>query len=273
MKFNGYKFEYMRYGVGDRVYHGPDGEPILRKGELRDLGVLMSDTARFDAHIKAVASRGRQQAGWVLRSFVTREVQPMMTLYKSTVLPLMEYCCQLWCPRTVGLIRDLEAVQRTYTSRITSLQNMNYWERLSALNLYSLERRRERYIILYTWKIVRGMVPNIGSGGAGGITVAVNLRLGRLCKVPGVSRRAPVSIQSMIESLFAVIGPRLFNCLPKDLRNSDQSLPTFKSKLDDFLRSIPDKPSLPHYHQAAAGNGLLQQLAQMRAEGRFIAQI
>jgi hypothetical protein len=34
--------------------------------------------------------------------------------------------------------------------------------RLKALKLYSLERRRERYTVLYMWKIIRGLVPNPG---------------------------------------------------------------------------------------------------------------
>jgi hypothetical protein len=37
-----------------------------------------------------------------------------------------------------------------------------YWERLQRLGLYSLQRRRDRYFILYTWKITE-MVPNLKS--------------------------------------------------------------------------------------------------------------
>ena len=33
--------------------------------------------------------------------------------------------------------------------QITEAQHLNYWERLHELKLYSLQRRRERYIIIY----------------------------------------------------------------------------------------------------------------------------
>ena len=35
---------------------------------------------------------------------------------------------------------------------------MNYWDKLSELHLYSQERRRERYQVIFLWKISQGMV-------------------------------------------------------------------------------------------------------------------
>ena len=32
---------------------------------------------------------------------------------------------------------------------------------LEVLKLYSLQRRRERYGIIYVWKIINGLVPNL----------------------------------------------------------------------------------------------------------------
>ena len=51
----------------------------------------------------------------------------------------------------------IEAIQRTFTYKITEVQHLNYWERLQELKLYSLQRRRERYIIIYIWKITQHM--------------------------------------------------------------------------------------------------------------------
>ena len=53
---------------------------------------------------------------------------------------------------------------RSYSTNVC-IQNyctaLNYWERLHELKLYSLQRCRERYIIIYIWKITQHMVPNI----------------------------------------------------------------------------------------------------------------
>jgi hypothetical protein len=74
----------------------------------------------------------------------------MIILFRALVFPNLEYCCQLWSPLKAGAVRKLEAVQRTFMHRINGMRelNLNHWERLKHLGLYSLERRRERYIIL-----------------------------------------------------------------------------------------------------------------------------
>ena len=44
---------------------------------------------------------------------------------------------------------------------------------------------------------------------------------------------------------FQVAGPRLFNCLPKYLRNTKNcSIEEFKEKLDAFLTRVPDEPKV-----------------------------
>ena len=60
-----------------------------------------------------------------------------------------EYCCQLWNPWKAKDIQAIEAIQLTFTYKITGAQDLNYWERQHELKLYSLQRRRERYIIIY----------------------------------------------------------------------------------------------------------------------------
>ena len=99
--------------------------------------------------------------GWVLRVFQSRKRSLMLTLLKSLVIPLLEYCCQLWVPWKAKDIQAIEAIQRTFTFKITEVQHLNYYERLHELKLYSLQRRCERYIIIYIQKITQHMVPNI----------------------------------------------------------------------------------------------------------------
>ena len=47
------------------------------------------------------------------------------------------------------------------------------------------------------------------------------------------------------------MGARLFNAIPVALREFNDSLITFKSKLDGFLGGVEDKPPLPGYYDAA----------------------
>ena len=55
----------------------------------------------------------------------------------------------------------IEQVQRAFTKHITGICDLSYSKRLETLKLYSLQRRRERYSIIYVRKIVERFVPNL----------------------------------------------------------------------------------------------------------------
>ena len=269
MTLNSSKFQHLRYSGGLEMelscYCDPDGNQIQISDQVKDLGVIMSSSGKFEDQIEAVVSKSRQTCGWILRVFRSRQREVMLQLFKSMVLPIVEYCCLLWSPLSLGLIRKVESVQRSFTNKIDDMREIDYWERLKALNLYSLERRRDRYFIFYIWKIVNGLVPNIECEGEG-ISTTHSLRRGTLCNIPPINTRCRASVQTMKECSIVVHGCRLFNAVPRELREFRGSSETFKRKLDTFLSSVPDKPALVNYHQPSAGNGLLSQLAQLRAE-------
>ena len=58
---------------------------------------------------------------------------PMLTHLKSLLIPLLEYCCQLWNPFKAKYIKAIEATQRTFTNKILKCNN---WEGLQNLKLY-----------------------------------------------------------------------------------------------------------------------------------------
>ena len=121
------------------------------------------------------------------------------------------------------------------------LKCLNYWERLQSLHLYSQERRMERYRAVYTWKILEGAVPNCG------LTWIHHPKMGRMCVIPPLSK-AGTGIQSIRDSLFQVTGLKIFNSLPRELRDKvGCSVTTWKNHLDLLLSDIPDQPILPGY--------------------------
>ena len=128
--------------------------------ELKDLGVRISPDLSWKSQIRSVVSKGRSVSAWVLSVFRSRETEVMMTLYKTYVRSQLEYCSILWHPQTIEDIESIEGVQRSFTSKIVGLSDKNYWERLEILSLMSLQRRRERYILIMMWKIHRGFIPN-----------------------------------------------------------------------------------------------------------------
>ena len=93
MAFNDKKFEILRYGKNSAlkegtVYVSNTGKNIEEKVHVRDLGVIMSNTANFKDHINHVTKSSSQLASWILRTFESRNVDVMLTLWKSIVLPI-----------------------------------------------------------------------------------------------------------------------------------------------------------------------------------------
>ena len=242
MVFNDDKFECLRYGkfcnvTNNTVYMSNNNMPIEIKPYVRDLGVLMSSSAGFADHINAKVLSANKKAAWILRTFRGREPELMLTLWKSLVLPLLDYCCQLWAPCSVGQIQQLEKVQREYLNKIWGMSRLNYWEQLSTFKLYSLQRRRERYIIIYVWKILENLVPNFG------IKSYINPRTGRFCIVPHVRSTVSSRVRTIRFASLSVNGPRLFNAMPQCVRNMvGCSTEIFKATLDKYIVSVPDEP-------------------------------
>ena len=91
-----------------------------------------------------------------------------------------------------------------------------------------------------------------------------NPRRGRLCIVRAVNKNTQLQVKRAIEGSLAVKGARLFNLLPRDIRdtvlNSNKSVIPFKTKLDNFLTTIPDQPTVPTRRRPALTNSLVDQI-------------
>ena len=174
----------------------------------------------------------------------------MMTLFKSLVRSLLEYCCPLWIPHKVSDIAALESVQRTFTSKIWGLQHLDYWSRLKALGLMSLQRRRERYVIIHMWKILNGIAPNDID-----IKFSSPSRSGIMAKIPSLSKSSSMMNQSIYDHSFAVLGPKLWNKIPGHL-HSMADPQVFKTELTKFLTQFPDRPPVKGY-KIINGNSIL----------------
>ena len=120
-------------------------------------------------------------------------------------------------------------------------------------------------MIIYVWKIINGMAPNLTSD-IGKIETYMNSRKGLQCRRSPLMGGAPPRIATLRENSFAVVGPKLFNCVERETREFEGEFDGFKRKLDKFLSKIPDKPSLPHYTQTARSNSIIDQVAQMRLD-------
>ena len=128
------------------------------------------------------------------------------------------------------------------------------------LKLYSLQRRGERYIIIYICKVT-----------AYGAKTFKTWNI--VCYSEPTNRNSAPSLQ---ENAITAFGPWLYNSLPKYPRDIESvKTEKFKLELDKFLKLIPDEPKMPNYVTAAGStsilhpNFVLYQLTHLRAQGIY----
>ena len=278
MEFNDKKFQAIRYyvtlDIGSYVDSG--GADIAFINNVRDLGIIMSHDLTFKEHINIASAKGKRMAGWILRVFTSRAPYLMKTLLKQLVLPRIEYCCVIWCPSSQELIRQLESVQRYFTKKIYFSEEdtkPDYWERLKILKIFSAERRRERYIIIYTWKVLHNLYPNPGlklnevfvnahdQHPAHGIHIErYNERTGIIIgHIASPTLPKELKAHSILNKCCT-----LFNCMPSHLRRPTETTASsdflkFKGCLDKWLATIPDQPTVPGRFRPAQTNSILHQ--------------
>ena len=179
----------------------------------------------------------------------------MLTIWKTLIQSKLDYCSQLWSPSDQSTINKLESVARHFTSQIDGMSGQDYWERLQSLRLYSQERRRERYRIIFLWKVAQGLVQGYQA------TFVQSARRGRLMQLSRLCNQAPTTVKKARESSLQVKGAQLFNCIPRALRDTFTGTSLeFKAGLDAWLATVPDQPSIPGRPRAATTNSLLDQV-------------
>ena len=265
MKFNIDKFEQITHGTTNGVdvmpYKNPDGDDIVSDNTIRDLGVICNNNLQFKEHINDITMKSKIMSGMLLRTFITRDRKTMMTLFNTYIRSKLEYCSIVWSPTTQEEINKIERIQKSYTSKIDGMEGKNYHQRLKELNLYSLERRRERYLIIYAWEQIEGIRDNI-----------LNLKIGgterrrQIIQRPIPWQKNGIKFKKLSRTqLYDSTKNKmamLFNHLPAKVANiTGVKTDTFKHHLDRWLRTVPDTPRIDNYSASVEKqtNSLLDQ--------------
>ena len=234
------------------IYYATKQIDISPSPWVRDLGVLVDNKLNWSKHISTICKKSKQISGWVLSVFYSRKKSIMLTLFNSLIRSKLEYGCELWSPYLIKDINCIEQIQRSFTFRIENMHELNYWDRLSTLNISSLQRRREKIIIIHIWKILNKMYPNSSNLDfkEHSRTNSIRAILKPLPKLKGMAL-------TKYEESFSIRGAKLWNLLPPELTKIT-NLNLFKIKLGHFLEKIPDKPPIAGYPYLN-NNSLLKQ--------------
>ena len=242
MELNQKKFQLLQYGKEDLKlpYKTSPDKTLTKDTDVKDLGVQMSEDLAFVTHMTDAVKNGRKYMGWILRSFISRNPEIIISLYQTYVIPRLEYASILWSPYKISDITKIEAIQRTITSKVNGMEGLNYHQRLYKLKLYSMQRRRERFAAIHMFKIASGLVPNNMQ-----FEFYETSRHGLKCRKPKL-KAGNVHLSTIRHNSFSFIGPSIYNVLPIKVKEAE-SLDQCKRYLDKFLSTFPDLPPTPGY--------------------------
>ena len=158
-------------------------------------------------------------------------------MFKTYIRPLSDFCSQVWSPTRISEVDSLESIARSWTKRCPAIKDLHHWDRLRLMQLSSTQCRHERYIILYVWQMLENLVPTNGA------VVEKWGNRGRMIVIP--RSRGSLAVRTLRDSSFTVRSGRLFNGLPRYLRDysgEKATVNSFKKQLDLFLELVPDRP-------------------------------
>ena len=166
MQFNEKKCKVMHIGRRNKMFRYSMNQHVLDETvEERDLGVMMSSDLKPSVHCRLAYNRANGILGLIRRTFMYRDPQTLLCLYKTMVRPHLEYAVSAWSPQYKKDNVLLERIQHRFTRMIPGFAGLSYEERLLRLGLWSLEERRNRADLIEVFKILAGVSasPVLGS--------------------------------------------------------------------------------------------------------------
>ena len=94
------------------------------------------------------------------KNFKTKNIRTSLSIYKSFIIPLLEYNTEIWTPHLEKDKDCIECVQIRYTKQICNrcnIPNISYQDRLYKLDLRSLKDRKKEFDLISMFKIINGI--------------------------------------------------------------------------------------------------------------------
>ena len=117
----------------------------------------MSNDLKPSKQYVSAIKKASMKLGMIERYVVSRDKNTIVRLYKSLVIPKLEYCIQAWNQSLIKYIELLEQVQHRAAKLIPEIAHLSYHDRLKYLNLTTLELRIHREDLIEIFKTLKGL--------------------------------------------------------------------------------------------------------------------
>jgi len=89
----------------------------------------------------------------ILKCFISKDINVLLRAYYTYVRPILEYKSVVWSPILKCEIDALERVKRRFTKRLRGINLLSYCDRLTKLELNTLELRRHHNDLVMCYKL------------------------------------------------------------------------------------------------------------------------
>ena len=118
-----------------------DGSVLEEKPSFKMLGLTFSSKLDWDSYIISIAKTDSKTIGVLVRSMKFSSPEVALCLYKSTVRPCIEYCCQDWAGAPSCYFELLDKLQKWICttvgpSLVASLESMAHRRGVASLSLF-----------------------------------------------------------------------------------------------------------------------------------------
>jgi len=110
-----------------------DSNPIPVVSSVKYLGVTITSKLSWSEHVNNISKATNRQLGLIHRKFSNATPQARSHIFRTAVLPKLDYCSSVWDPHLSTLVSSLESVQKFACRVITKQWRCDYETLLSNL--------------------------------------------------------------------------------------------------------------------------------------------
>lgn len=118
----------------------------------RDLGVIISDSLKWDLHISAISKKAHSLPYIIFKAFHHESNEVLIKLFSTYVRPSLEYAAAVWSPHFIKDLKQIESVQRRFTKKLHGLRNLSYDARIKQ----SIKHPNSR-TTTFAWRLYRNL--------------------------------------------------------------------------------------------------------------------
>ena len=216
--------------IPDNVHLNFEGSEIVPSLSVKNLGIHFDRYMTFDIHIEAMRRKVMGILFFLNRIKNNIPLTTRILVIQSLSLSIINYCMKIWGTANLTQLKQVQKLQN-FAARI-ALGNIKKYDHITPhINKLKWLKINNKYIFdvcVYIYKVLSNQLPDWI------LTLPmvreVNSRITRQQN----NLLVPLTRTMMGEKAMEVRGPKLWNNLPEEIRNSN-TISSFKNKLKQHL--------------------------------------